>query len=95
MNQDTPQLNRRRFLKTTLAAAGGAAVLPTIIPSSALGADGAIAPSDRIVMGTIGYGGRGRSDMGAFLNNADVQMVAVCDVQGPRRKGGLNVVNSR
>jgi predicted dehydrogenase len=95
MNHDTHQLNRRRFLKTTLAAAGSAAVLPTIIPSSALGADGAIAPSDRIVMGTIGYGGRGRSDMGAFLNNADVQMLAVCDVNGSRRKSGKAAVDGR
>ena len=95
MSQETRKLNRRRFLKTTLAAAGGAAVLPAIIPSSALGAEGSVAPSDRIVMGTIGYGGRGRSDMGAFLNNADVQMLAVCDVNGGRRNGAKRAVDGR
>ncbi len=46
-------------------------------------------------MGTIGYGGRGRSDMGAFLNNADVQMLAVCDVNGSRRKSGKAAVDGR
>jgi predicted dehydrogenase len=95
MNHDTHQLNRRRFLKTTLAAAGTAAVLPTIVPSSALGADGATAPSDRIVMGTIGCGGRARSDMGSFMNNSDVQMVAVCEVQGKRREGAKSSVDKR
>ena len=95
MSQETRKLNRRRFLKTTLAAAGGAAVLPAIIPSSALGAEGSVTPSDRIVMGTIGYGGRGRSDMGAFLNNADVQMLAVCDVKGGCRNGGKSAVDRR
>jgi len=70
-------------------------MLPAIVPSSAMGADGATAPSDRIVMGTIGYGGRGRSDMGAFLNNSDVQMVAICDVNAARRKAGKRDVDNR
>ncbi|MDP6045584.1 MAG: twin-arginine translocation signal domain-containing protein, partial [Phycisphaerae bacterium] len=92
MKQETAKLNRRRFLKATLAASGAAAVLPTIVPSSAMGADGSTAPSDRIVMGTIGCGGRARSDMGAFMNNSDVQMVAVCEVQGKRRAGAKSSV---
>ncbi|MDP7289823.1 MAG: Gfo/Idh/MocA family oxidoreductase [Phycisphaerae bacterium] len=95
MKQETAKLNRRRFLKATLAASGAAAVLPTIVPSSAMGADGSTAPSDRIVMGTIGCGGRARSDMGAFMNNSDVQMVAVCEVQGKRRAGAKSSVDKR
>ena len=95
MSQETPQLNRRRFLKTTLAAAGAAAALPTIVPSSALGADGSVVPSDRIVMGTIGYGGRARSDMAALMANPDVQMLAICDVNGARRKVGKKNVDRK
>ncbi|MBT3199061.1 MAG: Gfo/Idh/MocA family oxidoreductase [Phycisphaerales bacterium] len=95
MNHNASQLNRRRFLKTTFASAAGVAILPAIIPSSAIGADGAVAPSDRIVMGTIGCGGRARSDMGSFMNNADVQMLAVCEVQGARRKGAKESVDRR
>src|ERR1035438_7776911 len=38
-------VTRRQFLKTSLAGAAGAAMMPTIIPSSVLGAD---APSNKI-----------------------------------------------
>ena len=69
--------------------------MPTIIPSSALGADGHTAPSERIVMGTIGIGGRGTYVMGAFMWNRDVQMVAVCDVQGERRKAAKAAVDKK
>jgi len=84
-------ITRRAFL------GGATAVLaaPYVIPSSALGAEGRPAASDRIVMGTIGVGGRGRDDMNNFLANPDVQMVAVCDVQANRRKGGKEAVDKR
>ena len=55
MTQKTKQLHRRRFLKTTVAAAGAAVSLPTIIPSSALGRDGAVAPSERVTVGRYRY----------------------------------------
>ena len=45
---------RRRFLKSALSAAGAAVAAPMIIPSSALGRDGAVAPSERVVVGGIG-----------------------------------------
>ena len=53
-----PRSTRRTFLGRSLAAAGGLA-FPQIIPSSALGRDGAVAPSDRIVLAGIGLGPRG------------------------------------
>jgi predicted dehydrogenase len=73
---------RRDFLKTTALALG----MPTIIPASALGKDGTVAPSNRIVMGGIGIGPRGREDLGAFLKQPDVQFVAIADVQEARRE---------
>src|ERR1022692_1049182 len=48
-------LSRREFLGTT-ACALAAATFPSIIPSSALGRDGAVAPSNRITVGVIGCG---------------------------------------
>jgi predicted dehydrogenase len=36
--------------------------------------------SDRIAMGAIGCGGKGRHNTGEFLQHPDVQFVAVCDV---------------
>ena len=78
------QLHRRGFLKTALSA-GAAVMAPQIIPSSALGLDGAVAPSERIVVGGIGIGNRGTYDLGCFLEQKDVQFVAVCDVKEARR----------
>ncbi|MEQ1830212.1 MAG: Gfo/Idh/MocA family oxidoreductase [Pirellula sp.] len=79
------QIHRRKFLRGSLAVAGASAVAPTIIPSSALGRDGAVAPSERIVMGGIGIGGRGTYDLGRFLEQKDVQFVSVCDIKETRR----------
>jgi predicted dehydrogenase len=76
---------RRRFLKSAVSTAGAAIMAPTIIPSSALGLDGFVAPSERIVMGGIGIGRRGEYDLSCFLPQKDVQFVAVCDVKEKRR----------
>ena len=85
MSRNGTQLPRRQFLKTTLSAAGAAVLAPTIIPSSALGLDGTVAPSERVVVGGIGIGNRGTYDLGCFLEQKDVQFVAVCDVKEKRR----------
>jgi predicted dehydrogenase len=73
--------SRREVLKTTAAAAGaGVLGFPYIVPASALGRGGAVAPSERVVMGAIGNGGQGTYDLSNFLNDKRVQVVAVCDV---------------
>ncbi len=73
--------NRRDFLKRSVAVAAGAVILPQIIPSTALGMGGKLPPSDRIVMGAIGTGSQGTSNLRDFLNRVkEVQFVAVCDV---------------
>ncbi len=77
--------SRRQFVKRSAAAMAGAFVLPQIIPSSAFGMGGRIAPSDRIVIGSIGTGSQGMSNMNDFLKLKDaVQFVAVCDVDANR-----------
>jgi hypothetical protein len=78
-------ISRRRFLQTA-AMTGGLTAMPAIVSSTALGAGGRPAASERIVMGTIGFGGRASGVMPAFMREDDVQMVAVCDVKGNRRK---------
>ena len=84
---------RRQFLKKTAIATGAVISAPTIIPSSALGLDGAVPPSDRIVVGGIGIGNRGGYDLGCFLQQKDVQFVAVCDVKEKRRTAIKNRVD--
>ncbi len=85
--------SRREFLKGAAAAAGGLVAAPYVITSTALGGEGRPPAGDRIVMGAIGVGGRGGYILGAHMGNADVQVVAVCDVQGDRRKGAKAAVD--
>ncbi|HEY5913250.1 MAG TPA: Gfo/Idh/MocA family oxidoreductase [Verrucomicrobiae bacterium] len=87
-------LTRRRFLARG-AMAASALGLPYFIPASALGRDGAVAPSARIVMGGIGLGGRGSYDLGWMLTERDVQWAAVCDVQKSRREAAKKVVDTK
>ena len=80
--------SRRGFLRRGLvagSAVGAAVSAPMIIPSSALGLDGAVPPSERIRVGGIGIGRRGEYDLGCFLQQPDVEFVAVCDVKEHRR----------
>ncbi|HEX4128904.1 MAG TPA: Gfo/Idh/MocA family oxidoreductase [Pirellulales bacterium] len=88
------QLHRRRFLKTA-AAASTAIALPHIIPSSAIGRDGATPPSERVVVGGIGIGRRGQYDLGCFLEQSDVQFVSVCDVKQDRREAVKKLVDEK
>jgi predicted dehydrogenase len=77
--------NRRDFLKRA-AAASVAVVVPSVIPSAALGRGDAVAPSERITLGFIGIGMMGRGHLGIFLNHPQTQVVAVCDVDQWRRE---------
>jgi predicted dehydrogenase len=87
-------LTRRQFL-TRGAMAASAVALPYHIPASALGRDGAVAPSQRIVMGGIGLGGRGSYDLSCLLTEPEVQWVAVCDVLKSRREAAKNMVDRK
>jgi hypothetical protein len=84
--QKPSAMGRRDFLVKGLTAAGAVFAAPYIIPGSALGADGATAPSDRINLGAIGIGNRGGYDLGCFLNEPDVRFIAICDVRAGRRQ---------
>ena len=85
---------RREFIKAA-GLASTVLALPTFIPASALGRDGAVAPSERIRVGGIGLGNQGGSDFGGFLGSADVQYVAVCDVRKNVRDGKKAQVDER
>ena len=95
MARQKTQLPRRRFLKSALSAAGAAVAAPYIIPSSALGRDGAVAPSERIIIGGIGIGNRGTYDLGCFLEQKDAQFVAVCDIKEARRTAVKKIVDDK
>ena len=88
------RIGRRAFLRR--ASAGLAALAaPAVVPSGVLGKDGAVAPSERIVLGAIGIGPRGRYVLGSMLREADVQFVAICDVQASRRNAVKAMADAR
>jgi predicted dehydrogenase len=90
------QHSRRKFLQGTAAALGASAIgFPTIVPSSALGKDGAVAPSNRVVMGGIGTGGRGGKHLDTFTSMKDVQVVACCDADAQHLANGVGAVNEK
>jgi predicted dehydrogenase len=82
--RSSADLSRRQFLQSTGAAAAALAV-PNIIPSSALGRDGATPPSERINLGIIGVNGMGRANLENCAHHPDVVVTAVCDVWKERR----------
>ncbi len=85
-------LSRRKFLGQT-AKAGAALILPQLIPARALGREGYVPPSERILAGGIGIGRRGGSDLRWLLGNKDVQFLAVCDVRKERREAVKQIVD--
>lgn len=87
-------VNRRKFLSRSTAALGAALAVPSLVPASVLGRDGALPPSERINMGFIGLGGQGSGHLlggawtyvaGGYVARNDVQVLAVCDVRKERR----------
>ncbi len=86
-------LNRRECLKAATAA-GAAWMVPTIVPAAALGRNGAVAASERIVVGGIGINSRGTFDLKWMLPNEDVQFVAICDLRKERREAVKKIVDN-
>ncbi len=73
--------SRRSFLKQSLIAG----VAPLVVPGRVLGRDGGVAPSNRIALGGIGIGPRGKQVLETMLAEQDVHYRATCDVQARLR----------
>jgi predicted dehydrogenase len=71
--------SRRQFLKQAAALAA-----PALVPSAVLGGPGRDAPSERVIVGSIGVGGRGRLNTRGLMAHG-AQVVAVCDVNAGHR----------
>src|SRR5205823_8422822 len=84
-------ISRRQFL----AATGFALAAPTIIPASALGAEGTTAPSERVTLGVVGWGMQGPSNTDAFLDIKECQVVAACDLDKNHLQAAVNKINER
>ncbi|MBM3492757.1 MAG: Gfo/Idh/MocA family oxidoreductase [Armatimonadetes bacterium] len=85
----------RRELVHRAVGLSGAFMLPAIVPASALGRDGAVAPSERIALGAIGIGPRGRDVLNYLVAESDVQFVAICDVRADRRQSVKEMADAK
>ncbi len=88
-------IKRRNFLKYSGSLVGMALAAPSVIPSSALGLDKSVAPSERITMAFIGMGTMGNGHLfgeawtylpEGYIGRKDVQTLAVCDVWENKRE---------
>lgn len=85
-------MKRRDFLH---GVAGTTLAGPLVIPASVLGKGGATAPSERIVVGSIGMGGRGSGHINEISAFPEVQVVAVCDVQRQRAEAARQRMDAK
>jgi predicted dehydrogenase len=83
--EDKVTQNRRDFIKTSSIAA--AAFM--IIPRHVLGR-GFVAPSDRLLIASIGVGGKGQSDIAMFSNSGKADIGFLCDVDTRRAAKTVN-----
>ncbi|MDR0705771.1 MAG: Gfo/Idh/MocA family oxidoreductase [Planctomycetaceae bacterium] len=77
--------SRRQFLKNAVTLSAVATV-PFYVSGKVLGKDGAVPPSEQIILGALGIGGRGGHDFSVFLKNPDVRFLSICDVRKNRRE---------
>ncbi|MBR0192925.1 MAG: Gfo/Idh/MocA family oxidoreductase [Thermoguttaceae bacterium] len=76
MNQ---KLSRRTLLKSAAVS------VPILVSASTLGLADEAAPSERVRVGIIGQGGRGRGFLNSYLKTArNIEIGGVCDVFEPR-----------
>ena len=79
-------INRRTFIRKSLAGAAGTIVFPTIVPSSVFGKS---APSNKINIAQIGFGRIAMThDLPSTLVHDITRLVAIADVDSERMQAG-------
>lgn len=85
-------MERRKFIKSTVAGVAGGIIIPSIVPSSVFGKS---APSNKIQIGQIGCGRIARAhDLHETLKYDAARIIAVCDVDSKRMKEGKELVDT-
>jgi predicted dehydrogenase len=85
------KVTRRHFIATAAAAIAA----PTFIPASALGKDGRAAPSERIVIGIVGWGMMGPGNTTGLMAEKDCQVVAACDLDTRPLQKAVDTINKQ
>ncbi len=84
-------VSRRRFLEQSIQGGIGVA-------ASAYGLSGsakAVSPSDKVVVGVMGVGGRGTFLTGLFASRPDVEIAFICDVDSRKLPNAVKVVQDK
>ena len=89
------QISRRRFLGRAAGVAAAGIGFPYVVSALAIGADGAVAPSNRITIGCIGTGWMGTDNLQSFLNEGDARIIAVCDIDRNHLSNAARLVNEK
>lgn len=80
LNPDS-RVPRRHFLHRSAVLTAAGLSLPSLVPSSALGHDEKVSPSNRITVGMLGVGRQVCAyNLRRFSSQPDCQVVALCDV---------------
>lgn len=90
-----PSTSRRRFLKSSLGAAGASIAGPQILRSETLGNSDKDSANSRIGMGFIGMGLISGGHLGTFSGMKEIQPIAVCDVKDWQLKKAVGELNKR
>ena len=83
------RISRRRFIAATATAVAA----PTLIPATALGKADRPAPSERIVVGIVGWGMMGPGNTEGLMAEKDCQVVAACDVDKRPLQQAVDTIN--
>jgi len=84
-------VSRRHFITATAAAIA----VPSLIPASALGRAGRPAPSERIVIGIVGWGMMGPGNTAGLIAEKDCQIVAACDLDSRPLQDAVAFINKK
>jgi len=76
-------MNRRQFLKTSAFAGSALATIPKVTLSSP--------QQEKVKIGMIGVGGRGRSHLRNIFNRDDVLVPAICDIDPEANRRSLEM----
>ena len=83
-------VSRRGFI----GSAAAAVTTPWVVPATALGGSGSVAPGEQVTLGLIGVGNHGIGvNLKSFLQQRDARILAVCDVDRDRRRRAARMVN--
>jgi len=72
-------MKRRDFIHKSAAVAAGTGIISSM-PGTARAASRILGANEKINVGAIGLNGMGMSDLNSFLKNAEVECLALCDV---------------